>query len=56
MKPTNRLRWVMRLRGLLKGYEGAMEWMPNKYLVLQQWWQESDCPMGEWRDIPIEQE
>jgi hypothetical protein len=44
MKPTTRFRFVIR-------YE------QTQIRILQQWWGiEEDQTIGEWRDIPLEQE
>lgn len=57
MKPTNKLRWVIRKswQRLIGPSDGN-----GNVLILQQWWavefEGQETPKGEWRDVRIESE
>lgn len=66
MKPTNKLRFVMRVISTSKTENGIT--IGNNVRILQQWWEESmtinlgwtgEIPTGqakgEWRDVPTEE-
>lgn len=49
MKPTPKLRFIERTV--------EVHGDPKTVRILQQWWQNKWYPpMGEWRDVPLEQE
>jgi len=50
MNPTNKLRFVEREVPSGEGFSKTVR-------VLQQWWAyEEDVSIGEWRDVPLEEE
>jgi hypothetical protein len=58
MKPTPKLRFVKRVIAV-----PATDGVGRTVRVLQQWWEKPDSfdmitglPVGEWRDVPLEQE
>ncbi len=54
MTPTPKLRFVERDSHSRNGEHFVM---PFKVRILQQWWGfEEDETIGEWRDVPLEQE
>ena len=59
MKPTNKLRFVMRVISSYQTEQGVT--VGRNVHILQQWWESdyfdmiTDSNLGEWRDVPMEE-